>query len=313
LGGRNRCGPSLTTTALCPASLSVRASRQPSTSARFARSAGARTAEGRAEPSATAPEPRRPRRPRLGPRCGGCSSPSESGRHTYTAGLGTMRGLNRWLMTSRAGAAACLRRSVGLRCRLSRGSVWASVLIGPALTAVGGRHPRFYRACGRPRRARNGGGHDQAPRDTQIDPRDHAHGCEGLTGGCPPMRVRSLMYVCTWRGFTDTRAPPEWKPWIVFRIAMVVAVVTLIAVGVSSCGSSSRSWGSPTTGRLTLKPCTVQGVPARCGTFVVPENRLKPNGRTIGLRVVVLPALLRPVANDAVTYLAGRAGRCRHR
>jgi pimeloyl-ACP methyl ester carboxylesterase len=116
------------------------------------------------------------------------------------------------------------------------------------------------------------------------------------------------MYVCTWQGLTDTRAPPEWKPWIVFRIAMVVAVLTLIAVGVSSCGSSSRSWGSPTTGRLTLKPCTVQGVPARCGTFVVPENRSKPNGRTIGLRVVVLPALSKPAASDAVTYLTGGPG-----
>lgn len=52
----------------------------------------------------------------------------------------------------------------------------------------------------------------------------------------------------------------------------------------------------------------MQGVPARCGTFVVPENRLKPNGRTIGLRVVVLPALLKPVANDAVTYLTGGPG-----
>jgi len=33
----------------------------------------------------------------------------------------------------------------------------------------------------------------------------------------------------------------------------------------------------------------VQGIDARCGTFVVPENRAKPNGRTIGLKVVVLP------------------------
>ena len=100
----------------------------------------------------------------------------------------------------------------------------------------------------------------------------------------------------------------EHRPRIVFRIAMVVAVVTLVAVGDSSCGSSSRSAGAPTTGRLTLKPCTVQGVHARCGTFVVLENRLKPDGRTIGLRVVVLPALFKPAAHDAVTYLAGGPG-----
>lgn len=85
-------------------------------------------------------------------------------------------------------------------------------------------------------------------------------------------------------------------------------VVALIAMGGSSCGSLSQSAAPPTAGRLTLKPCTVQGIPARCGIFVVPENRSKPNGRTIGLRVVVLPALLKPAASDAVTFLAGGPG-----
>ena len=63
-----------------------------------------------------------------------------------------------------------------------------------------------------------------------------------------------------------------------------------------------------------LKPCLVkglgveQGIEARCGTVVVAENRAKPNGRTIGLRVVVVPASSKPVAKDAVTYLAGGPG-----
>ena len=52
----------------------------------------------------------------------------------------------------------------------------------------------------------------------------------------------------------------------------------------------------------------VQGIDARCGTFVVPENRAKPNGRTIGLHVVVLPAFSKPARKDAVTYLAGGPG-----
>jgi pimeloyl-ACP methyl ester carboxylesterase len=52
----------------------------------------------------------------------------------------------------------------------------------------------------------------------------------------------------------------------------------------------------------------VQGIDARCGTFIVPENRAKPNGRTIGLHVVVLPAFSRPAREDAVTYLAGGPG-----
>ena len=52
----------------------------------------------------------------------------------------------------------------------------------------------------------------------------------------------------------------------------------------------------------------VQGIDARCGTFVVPENRAEPNGRTIGLHVVVLPAFSKPARKDAVTYLAGGPG-----
>jgi pimeloyl-ACP methyl ester carboxylesterase len=56
------------------------------------------------------------------------------------------------------------------------------------------------------------------------------------------------------------------------------------------------------------EPCVVQGIKARCGTFVVPENRTQSNGRTIGLRVVVVPALLKPARKDAVAYLAGGPG-----
>jgi pimeloyl-ACP methyl ester carboxylesterase len=56
------------------------------------------------------------------------------------------------------------------------------------------------------------------------------------------------------------------------------------------------------------EPCVVQGIDARCGTFVVPENRARPNGRTIGLHVVVLPAFLKPARTDAVTWLAGGPG-----
>ena len=52
----------------------------------------------------------------------------------------------------------------------------------------------------------------------------------------------------------------------------------------------------------------MQGIEARCGTFVVPENRTKRNGRTIGLHVVVLPALSNPPRVDAVTYLTGGPG-----
>jgi pimeloyl-ACP methyl ester carboxylesterase len=60
---------------------------------------------------------------------------------------------------------------------------------------------------------------------------------------------------------------------------------------------------------LTLRPCNVQTMRARCGVYRVAENRARPNGRTIGLRVVVVPAWgKQKKAADAVTYLAGGPG-----
>jgi pimeloyl-ACP methyl ester carboxylesterase len=56
------------------------------------------------------------------------------------------------------------------------------------------------------------------------------------------------------------------------------------------------------------EPCVLEGLEARCGTFVVPENRAEPDGRTIGLDVVVLPASSTPARTDAVTWLAGGPG-----
>ena len=68
------------------------------------------------------------------------------------------------------------------------------------------------------------------------------------------------------------------------------------------------SAASTTSPQLPLRPCTVQEVPARCGTLVVPENRDTGEGRKIRLRVVVLPALRKPARPDAFTYLAGGPG-----
>jgi pimeloyl-ACP methyl ester carboxylesterase len=62
------------------------------------------------------------------------------------------------------------------------------------------------------------------------------------------------------------------------------------------------------TPRLELRACVARGVPARCGTMLVPENRARPGGRTIGLRVVVLPARTKTPSRDAFTYLAGGPG-----
>jgi pimeloyl-ACP methyl ester carboxylesterase len=90
--------------------------------------------------------------------------------------------------------------------------------------------------------------------------------------------------------------------WIVIGLVLapVAAVGVAVAVDRAFFGQTQYAWPP--------EPCVVQGVDARCGTFVVPEDRTNPNGRTIGLNVVVLPASSTPAEEDAVAYLAGGPG-----
>ena len=89
-------------------------------------------------------------------------------------------------------------------------------------------------------------------------------------------------------------------------VALVAAagIVLGTVVGIDRAFFSNQALSS-----WPPEPCVVQGIDARCGTFVVPENRAKPSGRTIGLNVVVLPSSSKPARTDAVTYLAGGPGR----
>lgn len=90
--------------------------------------------------------------------------------------------------------------------------------------------------------------------------------------------------------------------WVVWLLVGLVAAAG-ICVGIDRAFFSGQAqWSWPP------EPCVVQGIDALCGTFVVPENRTKPNGRTIGLHVVVLPAFSKSAQKDAVTYLAGGPG-----
>ena len=75
-----------------------------------------------------------------------------------------------------------------------------------------------------------------------------------------------------------------------------------------AAAAAAAALAAPHAPALTLKPCTVQQVAARCGTFVVAENRAKPGGPRIGLRVVVIPARRKPALPDAFAYLAGGPG-----
>jgi pimeloyl-ACP methyl ester carboxylesterase len=92
------------------------------------------------------------------------------------------------------------------------------------------------------------------------------------------------------------------RRWLVVLVAGLAAAAG-VAVGIDRAffaGRDRYAWPP--------EPCVVQGIDARCGTFVVPEDRAKPDGRKIGLKVVVLPASSEPARADAVTYLAGGPG-----
>jgi pimeloyl-ACP methyl ester carboxylesterase len=95
------------------------------------------------------------------------------------------------------------------------------------------------------------------------------------------------------------RRPP--RRLVVLLISLSVAAAIVVAVD-RGFFSREAQWSWPP------EPCVVQGIQARCGTFVVPENRGDPSGPTIGLNVVVLPAFSGPVRLDAITYLAGGPG-----
>ena len=92
--------------------------------------------------------------------------------------------------------------------------------------------------------------------------------------------------------------------WVVWLLLAGFVVAAGIGVGIDRAffsGHEARLGWPP-------KPCVIQGIDARCGTFVVPENRAEPHGRTIGLHVVVLPAQLEATASVAFAYLAGGPG-----
>ena len=58
----------------------------------------------------------------------------------------------------------------------------------------------------------------------------------------------------------------------------------------------------PLWAQLQLKPCTLESTPAKCGTFTVPENHARPDGRKIALAVVVLPSSTLPSSNPGPAH-----------
>jgi len=82
-----------------------------------------------------------------------------------------------------------------------------------------------------------------------------------------------------------------------------------VGLAAASCGGHPAPASSaPPVNSLTVKSCTVGGVAARCGTLIVPEDRLTGQGRTIPVRSVVFPATSPDPPPDPVVYFAGGPG-----
>jgi pimeloyl-ACP methyl ester carboxylesterase len=82
--------------------------------------------------------------------------------------------------------------------------------------------------------------------------------------------------------------------------AGALAVVSLL-VFLPGCG------GKSSTG-LALDACTVDGVSARCGTLMVPEDRSGRGDRQLPIRIVVFPATGPRRQPDPIVWFAGGPG-----
>lgn len=95
----------------------------------------------------------------------------------------------------------------------------------------------------------------------------------------------------------------------------VIAAAGIVAtIAAASATLGSQQTGTRETGarRVVLAPCTLPGgdasANAQCGTLSVIENRTTGRGRTIDLRVVVLPATGPDREPDPVFFIAGGPG-----
>ncbi len=89
----------------------------------------------------------------------------------------------------------------------------------------------------------------------------------------------------------------------------LAGAVLALSGAISGCRAAGDGAGPTPAGALTEEPCV--GIPiaeARCLRLTVPENQTTRRGRTISLRIVVLPATGTDRAEDALVYLAGGPG-----
>ena len=96
-------------------------------------------------------------------------------------------------------------------------------------------------------------------------------------------------------------------------VALAAAITGFVGHGVAY-SSSARFVGKLAPASFESAPCPRKSPPARalakarCGYLVVPENRLKANGRTIRLAVAIIPSLSPRPAPDPIVFLSGGPG-----
>lgn len=84
-------------------------------------------------------------------------------------------------------------------------------------------------------------------------------------------------------------------------IALIPLLALALSLGACVGGRDDRA-------ELVLHDCRVSGLPARCGTLPVYENRATMSGRTIDLFVAVLPAKGSDRSADPIFFLSGGPG-----
>jgi pimeloyl-ACP methyl ester carboxylesterase len=97
------------------------------------------------------------------------------------------------------------------------------------------------------------------------------------------------------------------------RVALLTAVLVLF---VAACGGSSGSNSAPGVAAAKFEPgpcpSRVASSPvfanAQCGQLIVPENRHKPNGKTISISVAIIPSITQPPKHEPLFYITGGPG-----
>ncbi len=97
------------------------------------------------------------------------------------------------------------------------------------------------------------------------------------------------------------------------KTSLVRKAVTVL-VGAVLCSLAACQSESDGERAIELEPCQLETpgspyrIPARCGTYAVPEDRELGDGREIALRVAIVPALSRNPEPDPLVFLTGGPG-----